>query len=1033
MISVPLGERQGLEGVFDTVTIDRENKQLVIKRWNPEIEQGIINGLTNVDTMTWDLDGWTGRYGKPIELSLALHLSTMAPDFTYDFCMDKDLQTVVHMDLNKITYDAEYVYITNEGETITKEEIDELFDKLEPIQDIINSIDSSHSTDKIELDTISEDDEEDDNENSRYIYPTSILTNTNVISINSNKKYRMADENRNNITIYSSNGSANIPNYNVSFNDKGEPIFKYDANNTNIESTQNHSKYNIKESDDEFEIECLCLNEIINILNSSIPECNGEMKNWAIKYLKVMDSEVVENVIDFMIDNMDDTSEYNRGDKSYHKQITELYDEYKVSGTNYHTNEEYKELASKLSILQENIVHDIELIEKSYKEDMEKWGIDFEILEIIHKALQGTNDSIKTYQPYITHVDHHWYRDIYFDTSKYDGNSEMIKDIDDFDVYDINEGSVDSQSFRPTGISEQELSILLDKGFFKVKLTPSEGGTIEQTEQPIKVTDEPWHWKVKNWMLYGYYFIYDGTEKTANEIKKAREYLKDSYDSEDPLLGFDGSKEDSIDVDAINNKAKEINEELRRAGINAKLQRISFDKNASLAAFSILKNVHTYDAEYVYRELKQLLIELDYFSAGDFEVIETNVLDWLIPEYKPYDWPNPKYEIKDTEYGVYILSKEGFKTEIEANKDRTDSEDETDNDSSNSEDDDSSNSDTTSTSHEGFDEGLDVVAPGTGIIKEKNEHKIIIEFTSPEIVKGMIMQIEGFDVDTSILDSSSEEIEKGQKIGTTTTLNIRILMKDEKKAIINNVKDYLNVPKQTKNNSKNGGGEGAIPLWRTSLSKQEFVDGANNYSGISGTEFEGKMGEFYDVCTAYEVNPVFAFVRAIWESGLRNSYHNFWGINAPNGSSSPQVADSMIGTLEVFCKLISEDYQDETSMQYKMIMERYEERRSCTENGGISEQGYGTPDTVEGIMSIYSWLGDHYGTDAGTGGYYYLDPGIAGVTTIYSTHEEFVELCQKKHTAGSPTTVYEQGQYTAFQVQKMVETARILWGDKGLK
>ena len=55
-----------------SASIDRDNNRLTIK-----------TGTLVTSQMNWDLTGWTGRYGKPIELSLALHLSTMAPDFVY--------------------------------------------------------------------------------------------------------------------------------------------------------------------------------------------------------------------------------------------------------------------------------------------------------------------------------------------------------------------------------------------------------------------------------------------------------------------------------------------------------------------------------------------------------------------------------------------------------------------------------------------------------------------------------------------------------------------------------------------------------------------------------------------------------------------------------------------------------------------------------------------------------------------------------------------------------------------------------------
>lgn len=44
------------------------------------------------------MEGWTARYGKPLELSLTLHLATMAPDLVYRFDMDSEESTEIHIE-----------------------------------------------------------------------------------------------------------------------------------------------------------------------------------------------------------------------------------------------------------------------------------------------------------------------------------------------------------------------------------------------------------------------------------------------------------------------------------------------------------------------------------------------------------------------------------------------------------------------------------------------------------------------------------------------------------------------------------------------------------------------------------------------------------------------------------------------------------------------------------------------------------------------------------------------------------------------
>lgn len=199
-------------------------------------------------------------------------------------------------------------------------------------------------------------------------------------------------------------------------------------------------------------------------------------------------------------------------------------------------------------------------------------------------------------------------------------------------------------------------------------MSPDENSTtIVQKGQPKIITTEKWHYMVKSWFAYGYYFIYDGTVKTAQEINRAKILLMaNGYDPGNPLLievndstDYSSIYNGNSEID-INAKADFYNQKLENAGLDVRLQRIKFQKNTSLAAFSILESLHTEDSEYIYRELKEYLIELGYFTRADFEQIETGVLKWLIPNYTVYkdEWPDTEFEKSAEEYGSYIRYKD---------------------------------------------------------------------------------------------------------------------------------------------------------------------------------------------------------------------------------------------------------------------------------------------------------------------------------------------------------------------------------------
>lgn len=101
------------------VEIDRTTNKLVVKE-----------GFFRVDQVNYDLNGWTGRYGKPIELSLALHLSTLAPDFVRNFCLNDDLQTEVHISTEERNYDLKFYFETEDGTILDKDKINEAYESL---------------------------------------------------------------------------------------------------------------------------------------------------------------------------------------------------------------------------------------------------------------------------------------------------------------------------------------------------------------------------------------------------------------------------------------------------------------------------------------------------------------------------------------------------------------------------------------------------------------------------------------------------------------------------------------------------------------------------------------------------------------------------------------------------------------------------------------------------------------------------------------------------------------------------------------
>lgn len=245
---------------------------------------------------------------------------------------------------------------------------------------------------------------------------------------------------------------------------------------------------------------------------------------------------------------------------------------------------------------------------------------------------------IKTSIPYISSVTKHWFRNVYFegtDSEGADRNTKVGVDEDGDDIEDYNEAvGVKTQKTRNLSASDnvyefgdttsEEMPLKEDytDAFGETAAAELAGTSITlsgdiasgvvQVKDAVRGVTNPTTKK----LFSQKYYIYDGTIATAQKIQQAR-----------------AAKDNSIK------------------------EKISFNKD-SLQAFTILEESETLDAQYIYRDLKELVIELGYFEREDFAQVEKQVLEWPIPDYIPGEWPNREIEKQVLEYGTLIACDE---------------------------------------------------------------------------------------------------------------------------------------------------------------------------------------------------------------------------------------------------------------------------------------------------------------------------------------------------------------------------------------
>lgn len=766
------------KGNFD-VSIDRENNEMLITT-----KSGFLG--TKRDQMKWDLSGWTSRYGKPIELSLALHLSTMAPDFVYDFCANQNLQTSVNIQTDHITYKYSYQYHTAGGKTIKDTEIKSAMEeinknKLEDVNQVFN-IDETEIKQYDGYQYSFGGNEIVDN----TVLPYEVLDSTSIIYVKygatngEEKLYKVLYKGtKTPVSFFSDPDTPENHDYKIELID-GVPYFTDVGNVGKIDDEtddiitlselldRNHGfhKVNVDGKEISVRLEVLSLRDVaamINNVGTVATQITGERNNSTQAEIDKINQKALVVIGNSIKGENDGTQKLEYINGKHYRRILYVWDDLineeqskyidfqgifaskyrergkklglslelnhynfnentgkvsvnKITFNNYdslsqemrkHNSEETwvkltEYIKSKIeesttgkldlniySILSYNggqdsfiksVIDELSQIKAQefkknqngyvYLEDenylkllaiysdgieskLAEWGIDYDMFFKLYYAFKDLATEAETYRPYIYSVTNHWYKDLYFD-----------KTDDEKGVYSFEKISPKIQEFNPEGTANTDnIKFLNDKSRGQIYYEEKTDNKVRiQVEQPRIVKTKSWHYMVKNWIVYGYYFIYDGQQQTAKKIEQALDILKDDYDPTNPLLievtDQEGLYKGNISSDEIDKKAKQLNQKLRENGSDVTLQKINFEKKSSLQAFSILEAMHTEDSEYIYRDLKEFLIELGYFTRADFESIETDVFKWIIQGYNVYkdEWPDLKYEKNNNEYGTYIRS-----------------------------------------------------------------------------------------------------------------------------------------------------------------------------------------------------------------------------------------------------------------------------------------------------------------------------------------------------------------------------------------
>ncbi len=504
-----------------TVAIDKDKKLLRIQMGK--------GGILSSSYYYFNMANWSSRYGKPLELFLALHLSTMMPDLTYDLATAQCFNTKVNIDMQEVNtvYTVSY---TKDNVTIEQTEIEKIYlyskwelpsgylDSMtdEEIEEFYKYVNENKEDGKIDLTYIkmlmdgdknpkkAEDDyteydvEVDSHGNIVSSSQTSNSSSRSVSEMHSSSR-RLSDDLDNRFTTPSSNNS-------VSSSNSGR------NNTTNTSSSSSSSGSSNSQADD----------------NPTHTEKRKKMNPHT--YAKERDESSEQSIID--------SSSLSGMSKEQLKEMIKIIDE-------------------------------------------------------------GKNSQI-LYWPRITSVTKHWYyNDIEYTYGRAGKATKRIKYQPEDETNALH--GVDGIVLNATMSSSS--------GVYYQLCEPEATGPNSAIVALFKGNDSTYDFT-------GEYYRYDGSRKTAQDIA-------DGKAQKEPVTFYDSNNKNSY-------------------------------KNA-YSAFAILENVDTQEGEQAYRNLKELMVILEYFKEDELKDPMTQVLNWIMPDN--LDKNNLKKDID--KFGITINNSSG--------------------------------------------------------------------------------------------------------------------------------------------------------------------------------------------------------------------------------------------------------------------------------------------------------------------------------------------------------------------------------------
>lgn len=640
---------------WDTIKIDTESKTLSIKR------KSLLN---NNNAMEFSLDGWTGRYGMPLEFLLSVHKATGMPDLAVD--MVNSFATEIEIILHKTSGEAVAAYKGTKG-YIPFSELNKALTGMEG-RNIFSKVLSW-------FDNLSQSDKE-----------VRIAT---ALGVDHDPNCQCTTEEVEGYTI--GDGGP------VAYKDSDGNYYKIGADGTtHVALTDDEKGKIVTTTEIQYtEIKQPC-NGYLGKVISHIRDNNDYKYDAYTPYISKVTDHWYRDVY-FVVNNDVKSDLSNQGknfvqyDYDYEALMKERWTLYETYTNN--STDGYKYNPDKVGEFIYFIIDE----DGNYKKENGEYVL-FEgtvedarpsVLyekktvngETEYKEYTGKREGAESKNLYKLNSDGEYVsytgdvaigkKAVAFELTK-----ENLEDLgwnnkQKSDIWTAYERQDTTSGYEPLYTqeeideqSDESIKQIMEKCYINLNMN----GNIVQTGEGLRTETNS---EIKKMFLHNNYFKYDGSADTAEIITELRNKLYEQRKS-------DSDSTNDYQYGPISDEERETfkitRKEKNNEGVEENVTYYAKDYSGnvmlnqdSLNAFSMLENTHTLDADYIYRDFKELIVELGYFEKEELADARPRLLQFPIPEIGSGGYPERAIDKRENEFGTMIHSK----YDIEANEKNT--------------------------------------------------------------------------------------------------------------------------------------------------------------------------------------------------------------------------------------------------------------------------------------------------------------------------------------------------------------------------